>query len=415
MEENLDKEKEFLGLSSLDLSPYYIDDFIEYFSNLELNSSRINNFNTQKDLQNKKKEKEDLTFCYATMEDAKLITEIIKDAFEKYPFHEMIDVDNVRNLIKNQNSCVFLFKNKNDQVVGTISFDISLKEKKGYVRSLAIYKKYRGMYNIKKINILVYLHVYKKYKNDILVWYGESFLSGSTSQYITNICSLRPIGFLPNKDIFKDNVVSEFLQIAYFKKALKEVRSKKKPKIIIEVLKSFIYASIKYDLTWVDCVEPKLKIERRKILENIKKINIKEEINQYGYKKIKMTIKDSDSFFLFLYTPHLNNITNVEFKINQIEELSVFLHKFNLYIKENNVRYCECYVSAYDPIQQRIFTFYQFNPRGYIPSWKYNQELENFEDCVLFNKNFGAIQDNFEGLKEFDLVLSHFSEKEKKL
>ncbi len=406
---DINKEKDFFNLSSLDLAPNYIDDFIEYYSEIMKYNSNvgepIKDVNIDSD---EKNQKEELYFYYALPEEAEIITVIINDAFNNYPFLEMVDVENVRNLIISKNSCVFVFKSKANEVVGTISFDLDFQSKKGYVRSLAIYKKYRGKLDITNINISIYVHMYKKYKDRILVWYGESLLSGIKSQHITYLCHLKPIGLLPNKDIFSNQIMSEFLIIAYDRKALKDYRSKKTPKIIIEVMKSFIYASLKYDLTMIDCIEPKLHLEKKKIIDLNREYKLERSNNKYGYISVKMFFKNSDSYFKFLYTPQHENIIKIEYKISFLEEFSVFLDKLNKFMKNNDVRYCEFYISAYEPLQQKLISLLGFKPRGYVPSWKIDKVSGLFEDYILFNKSIEEIDNNFNGEKDYNLVLNHF-------
>ena len=406
-----DKEKEFLKLSRIDLSPHYIDEFIEYYNDQIDKKSKNNNlaYTIQKK-KNNEIGKEEIFFDLAKPNDAETIIQIIKDAFTNYPFYEMLDSEYIRSLIKSENYCVFVFKDKQNKIVGTITFILDLEKKKGYIRTFAVFKKYWGKLNIKGVTISVYLYMYKKYRNQIFIWYSETLTNTAKAQYIFKQCHVEPLAFFPNKDIFCDKVESEFLQVAYDKKAINDYRSKESPKIIIEVMKPFIYASLKFNLISVDVTEPKIKLNRKEVLNLEKQFIIKEEKDDFNNVKVKMSFSDSNSYLTFLLTPQLKNIIDIEYKISKLEELSVFLNKLTLYLKDNEIRYCECYVSAYKPSHQRLFQHYGLKPRGYIPSWQYNKKLKIFEDSILFNIFLGEISDKFECLNEIDLVMNHFTE-----
>jgi hypothetical protein len=68
-------------------------------------------------------------------------------------------------------------------------------------------------------------------------------------------------------------------------------------------------------------------------------------------------------------------------------------------------RYCEVYISAYQPEHQQIFYDAGLLPRGYIPSWKFNTKHSVFEDFILFNWHQGQISDEIQLIQEgWDLV-----------
>jgi len=60
----------------------------------------------------------------------------------------------------------------------------------------------------------------------------------------------------------------------------------------------------------------------------------------------------------------------------------------------------EVFVSAYKPDHQKIFLEAGLSPRGYIPSWNYNQKKNVFEDCILFNEFKGKIDENIQLISE---------------
>jgi len=74
--------------------------------------------------------------------------------------------------------------------------------------------------------------IWSELKDEIYVWYSKNRTSHTSSQYLANVCGIKPIAFLPNKDLFFGKGKSDVMQIIYDSKALKELRSTITPKII---------------------------------------------------------------------------------------------------------------------------------------------------------------------------------------
>ena len=106
---------------------------------------------------------------------------------------------------------------------------------------------------------------------------------------------------------------------------------------------------------------------------------------------IKFTLEGSSSFFSFLYTPQVQNFEKTKYKVKSVEELFVFGQKFQEYRVKYNVRYLEVFISAYNPVHQKIFYNLGLIPQGYIPSWDYNDKEGVFEDSILFNYTVAKI------------------------
>ncbi len=403
-----EKEKQFLNLSRIDLSPNYIEEFIIFYSEKLDNKSQEITHQEQQIYQDKK---ENIYVEIAKPDDAKNIIQIINDSFVKFRFYEMLDVEYVENLIRSKNNEVFIFKNQQNEIMGTITFIIDFELKKGYIRSFAILKKYWEKSDITNATTAIYLYIYKKYKDRIFLWISETLNNSSQSQYLFKHCNVEPLGFFPNKDKFeKLEGISEFLQVAYNKKAITQFRSKEIPKIIIEVMKPFIYSSIKYNLNEIEVIEPNLRLENNIVLELEKNIIKTQQKDKFGHINVKLSINDSNSYLSYVYTSELRNVDDIQYKVSRLEELHAFLQKLYSFIKEYNIRYCEGYVSAYQPTHQRIFTKFGFKPRGYIPSLKYNKESGVFEDYILFNIFFHEIKKELPLEEDIELVLKHFIE-----
>ena len=115
---------------------------------------------------------------------------------------------------------------------------------------------------------------------------------------------------------------------------------------------------------------------------------------------MRFSLSSSDSFLEFLYSPQVNNFEKIKYKVSKIEELYVFVQELIKLRKELNIRYCEVFVSAYKPSHQEIFYKAGLIPRGYIPSWNYNQVEGLFEDNILLNWFKGQISEDIQLIDE---------------
>ncbi|MBY8986300.1 MAG: DUF998 domain-containing protein, partial [Candidatus Lokiarchaeota archaeon] len=154
----------------------------------------------------------------------------------------------------------------------------------------------------------------------------------------------------------------------------------------------------------------------KKVVRNLKKSISREIIkDQFGYETITLKIQNSNSFFEFLYTPQVQNFEKTKYKVENLEELYVFVKEFLRCRKELEVRYCEVFVSAYKREHQQIFYNAGFKPRGYIPSWKYSNRESVFKDSVLFSISDGNVSNKIQLIEQgFELLqtlgIAQFSE-----
>ena len=152
-------------------------------------------------------------------------------------------------------------------------------------------------------------------------------------------------------------------------------------------------------------VSPDIKLNSSNISFIKKKIITEVIRDKYGYEEVKISIKGSDSYIKFLYTPTVKNFEKTTYEITNLEELFILVQEFKNYAKKLNIRYFEVFVSAYEPEHQKIFLDSKLCPRGYVPSWKYNQEKEIFEDYILFNYFEGEIDGNIQLIPEGEELL----------
>ncbi|MFX1315408.1 MAG: GNAT family N-acetyltransferase [Promethearchaeota archaeon] len=337
----------------------------------------------------------------ARPEDAVDIVEIYKELYDgTYPYKEMEDVDEVEKMIRDPSVQWIIFQDPSYNIAGCITFVIDFKKKRGYIRGFMLKKKYQGYIDITKAMIGSMIGMCHKYKNTIFIWYVENRTAHAKSQYSMRVCGISPIGFYPNKDIFLGKVESDLMQILYDERALHIYRNKQIPQILPEVKKCFLYSNKRYNLGQFKIKNPSIKLDFNKI-GSLKDTLIKNvKVDKFGYEMIKFSFKGQNSFFKFLYTPNVQNFEKTKYQVSSLEELYVFIQEFMNCKKELNVRYCEIFLSAYNPYHQKMFLDAGFSPRGYIPSWKYNKKLKIFEDYILFNCFKGHISNEIQLIQE---------------
>ncbi len=342
----------------------------------------------------------------ANPEHAKEITEIYKDAYDgTYPYKEMEDEIAVRRMLENECFRWFIFKDHEDTTAGCFTYQLDFEAKKGYMRGFILKKKYFGRIDVVKTTIGCMVKIWRAYKDKIYVWYAENRTAHAKAQHMAVACGIMPIAFFPNKDVFEGKIESDVMHIIYDQKALKELRRNDKPRIIPSVARCFFYAISRYHLGDVKFEDTLETLDYVKLVELTKRLIIKTQKDKFGYEVITFSFKDSDSYFAFLYTPQVQNFEKTKYHVHNAEELFVFVQEFIRTMRAYNARYCECFVSAYLPEHQKIFKDAGLMPRGYIPSWKYNYNIEKFEDHIVFNYYEGQIDESLQLVDEAEKLV----------
>jgi len=388
-------------ISSNELFCDFIDEFLEPFEYLiktDIHKGMVLNF----DIYHKSNIKKlSPILILASPKDAKKITEIYKELYNgTYPYKEMEDEKSVRKMIENLNYRWVLFKDRFNNVAGCITFALDFKNKRGYIRGFMLRKKYQGHIDIVKSMIGSMIGMCNSFRDKIFMWYVENRTAHAKSQYSMWVCGINPIAFFPNKDIFLNSVESDLMQIIYDKRALNEYHRTDKPCILPEIYKSYLYSKARYNLCSAKIIDPKLDLDPRKLNSIHKKITKKTVKDKFDYETITFSIKDSGSYIQFIYTPTVQTIEKTKYIVKNLEELYVLVHELIKFGNELSIRYSEVFVSAYKPNHQKIFLDAGLSPRGYIPSWKYIQEKNYFEDHILFNYFEGKIDGNIQLIPE---------------
>ena len=332
----------------------------------------------------------------ATIKHAKIICKIFKDVYNNtYPFKKLEDKNEIKYMIRSPKYKWLIFSTLDNEIIGCVGVKIKIKKKIGYIFGLAIKKRFQGKIDFKTWLLSIY-YLWNHYKNRILIWTSEVRTYSKTPLFGESLVGLKPVGFLPNKDIFNNKIESEFLTIVYDKDVFKKHRSPKKIRLLKEIQPIYEYSNERYDLGKPIYKSPILNLNKKKILRLKDKIIIKTISDKYQNTIKSMRIKNSNSYFQFQYNSINNNIENVKYFTEDLEELIIFIRKLRLFIEKYNVRYAECYVSAYSPKVQKVFYETGFRPSGYLPCIQYDKGTDSFQDTIIFNYYQGTIDPTLE-------------------
>jgi len=342
----------------------------------------------------------------ARPEDAEEIIGIYKELYNcTYPYKEMEDLTEVRKMIQDPSIQWIIYQDPSFNIAGCITYVLDFNNKRGYIRGFMLKKKYQGIIDITKAMIGSMLGMIFKYRNRIYNWYVENRTVHAKSQYSMWVCGIAPIGFYPNKDSFLGKVESDLMQILYDERSLRQYRSRTIPTIIPAVEDCYLYSHRRYNLGAYKKRSPKITLDYKKIKILHSKLKTSIQKDDFGYETIKFSFENIKSYFQFLYTPTVSNFEKTIYKVTSLEELFVFVQEFLKWKKELRVRYCEVFISAYHCEHQQIFYDAGLTPRGYVPSWKYNNKDSVFEDFILFNWYKGQISEKIHLIQEgWDLL-----------
>ena len=349
-------------------------------------------------------EKVETNIQVAEPNDSKEIAAIFKELYHNtYPYKKMEDSMDIQKRIEESKTEWTVYKTNKNRIIGCFGGDLDVGFKKAFLHGFAIRKDYHHIIDVLKASILSFLYFWYTYKKQKQSWFGEIRTYSSVPQWGTAMYGLRPIAFLPNKDIFYNRVESEFLHAAYDKEMIRNLRYKETPKIILNATKAYTFSTDKYKLGFPKILNPKIDIDKNKVIDY--KSGIKEKIYKDKYNNEYIEFVIANSFFRFEYNPFSKLIEKTNYKANSLEEIKAFLLKVKEFIIKQNINYFQCFVSSYHPEEQQLFYNMGFKPRGYVPCWQYNPKKKVFEDNILFNYYSGKLSDNLQLIPESQKLL----------
>ena len=361
---------------------------------------------TQKD----RKKKISPILRLARTKDAEDVVSVYLDIYGgDYPYKEMEDVEKVRKMIESDEYKFLMFLDRDRTVVGCFTYQLDFEKHRGYMRGFNIKRQYQGYIDAVKACIGSMVGMWNEYNEDIAMWYCENRTAHSKSQYIAQVCGIKPVAFFPCKDIFMGKIESDLMQIVYNKETLREKRSKRIPHILPQVLPCFSYSDKRYNLGKVKMESPQLRLDYTEVFRLNYDLILSNQEDKFGYIKYKFTFPKSDSYFSFLYTPNVNNFEKVKYHVDSLEEFQVFTSRFTQLAIDLDVRYCEIFISAYNSSHQKIILDDGFKPRGYVPSWEYNHLTDEYEDHIVFNSFKGEIDQKLKLIEEGEDLIYHLN------
>jgi hypothetical protein len=319
--------------------------------------------------------------------DEKGIVSVFKDVYlGAYPFREFEDESEILKMIEDPYFYWAVFRNNSNAIIGCIGLEIDLENKSGILHGLVFKRQFQGLTSLYKLFTASLCSVLRIIKNDILSVSCEVRSAHSITQHMGKILGFLPVAFLPNKDIFFEKEESEIIVIVYYEDALEKYRSLKTVKFPFQVLKSYNYAVQKLGILGPFKVKNYLKLayKEKKLNKCRKCFTTRVDKDKFDNELVEFAYSESQSFLNFFCNKYIGNIERISYSVASKEELFVFLEKLVQFIQENNIRYSDCFVSAYNALHQTIFLNAGFEAYGYIPAFKYNKMEKTLEDQVVF-------------------------------
>ncbi|MBY9020174.1 MAG: hypothetical protein KGD67_03880 [Candidatus Lokiarchaeota archaeon] len=347
------------------------------------------------------------TIQTAKPEEAQVISEIFKQVYRNtYPYKEMENPQEIRKMIEDPDYTWMVFKINGDKVIGCVAIKFEESNKSVYLHGFAMKKEYQGTTSLPKLVVAAWTVLLKKYEKKALLWFGEARSAHSKSQFLSDLLGLKPIAFLPKKDIFFDREESELLLILYDEDLITRYRRKVTPKLIPRILRYYSYALKRYQIGIPEVSDHvMLNFDDKKTNAIKRKVIYQEENDNLGNSLITFSIKNSDAFISFIYRPSVRIFEKTEYKVLNKEQLFVFMDKVKELIRKLKIRYWEFFISAYNPTHQTILYDSGLKPFGYVPCHKYVKEENIFEDQIAFIYYDGKINGNLKLIPEAENFL----------
>ena len=343
----------------------------------------------------------------AIPEEAQVISEIFKQVYRNtYPYKEMENPQEIRKMIEDPDYTWMLFKINGDEVIGCVAIKFEALTKSMYLHGFAMKKEYQGTTSLPKLVVAGWTVALKKYEKKALIWFGEARTAHSKSQFLSDLLGLKPIAFLPKKDLFFNRDESEFLLILYDEDLIAKYRKKETPKIIPRILPFYSYALKRYPIEFpeVSAHNP-INFDDKKIVTIKGNLIYQEENDNYGNSLVNISVRNSDAYISFIHRPYLRLFEKTEYKVDNNEQFLTFIEEAKKLIEKFDIRYWECFASAYHPVHQIILYNSGLKPFGYVPCHKYVKEDDIYEDQIAFIYYEGKVNENLKLIPETENFL----------
>lgn len=292
----------------------------------------------------------------------------------KYPYPEAFDPEWVHRTASSPDTIwKVVWDTLTDQPIGTGTILINRQDKKGYMRGIIIDPAYQGKGLAAFILVNAFKEVINEYRDVIKIFWTENRSAHPKSQKIAEASGMKPVGLLPNKDIFLDERESDILYVLYSMNTLKNRRPN--PTLVPAVLPIFEVVGRQFRL------DDAIPTHVHSTFGN-------------GFNPTGHVTADKYNYHFFTYTA---NGKQLKFVVNprvMVAENTWFSPDIDpttlrtlLWFARQSLAtvlyYMECYVSAFAPETQQAFVDAGFEATGYLPGW--NVVDGQREDAVIFS------------------------------
>lgn len=297
-----------------------------------------------------------------------------------YPYPEALDPEWVRETLANEyHYWPVVVNTLTEEVIASGTVIMDRQNKRGYARGVMVDPAYQG-FGVSGFLVKGYMKTIQKNREFIEIYWTENRTSHPKSQIISEQSGMRPVGLLPNKDIFEEKRESDFLYMLYgmntFKTRRQDIR------LIDAVLPIYDVIGKVFRLDPVEAMpQAVVQVNGYRIKENI-------ENDKYNY--IYCSYHAAGQPLKFSINPRTGVAENMWFP-REIDPVTLkTLLKFAFQSQQFMLYYMECYVSAYRPEIQKVFVDLGFRPTGYIPAWEVVEGQREDRIVMAWVKEFPA-------------------------
>ena len=245
------------------------------------------------------------------------------------------------------------------RVIGSGTVILNPENQRGYVRGVMIDPDYQGYGLASFILVTAFKEVIANHRDTIKIFFTENRTAHAKSQKISEASGMRPVGLLPNKDIFLKKRESDLLFVLYSMNTLKTRRPE--PTLIPAVIPIFKAVGRQFRLD--DAVPTRVPIS------HANGYAVRGSISLDKYQYFYCTYYAGGKEIKFMINPRINVAEKTWFSPDIDPVTLKTLLRFAQISQRPQLYYMECYISAFQPEIQQVFVDLGFSPTGYIPGW----------------------------------------------
>lgn len=331
----------------------------------------------------------------STYEVAEAVVKIYNSIYKgTYPYHEMLDVENVYHTFSNPKYYWRVFQiEQTGQIIGCCTIVVDLYNRRAYCRGLNILPEFQGQVGVRELSSGMMRAFLVHYHDQIDKWFIEARTAHTAVQYIANMAGAKPHALLFNKDQFFHKYETDCFQVAYRYSAM---HSQRIPPLTLplQIAPLYEYICHLHDLSLNEITfyfpKPKCKDQKKKHLSTSLILN--ETELEYGYRQIRLEDTYTGSYWQAEFIPEIQTLEHISYQFTDENLISIFVTEINCMICQEN-RYIEWQVPVSDTkLVEAMLSNEKFRVIGYLPAWRrVNQNSSFFEDVVVFAHLRGSL------------------------